>query len=241
MSLHDISNAIQIVSSFTKERFPINPVEICNELEIKIKCDCPLEKDGYLICYGGKKIILIDSKINNRHRRDFIISHELGHFMLHRKQLYSCEHISEVASQNINSQSQEREANAFASELLLPNKEMRKYIPIGRPVTFSDINKIANVFDVSRTHAAIHAIMASNAESEVLICYENGKRKWFSSANKYTHSSMVPYRCPIELRLSSQSSNISGVWNNLYTGSVHQEVFCPVPGQYLVLLSGNRI
>lgn len=235
----NISNAIEIISSFTEQRYPVNVGLICQELGIKVKNDKPLGKDGYLICQNGKKIILVNSQITNRHRQNYVIAHELGHFLLHRSQLYSCDHISEAVNQNVNSQYQESEANAFATELLIPHTELAKQIPIG-PITFSDIFRIADSFDVSVTHAAMQAVMASNSESEVLICYDGQKRKWYKSAHRYTYPHMVPNYCPVNLSSIESQMDITGAWTTLYQGAVHQEVFCPYGNQYLVLLSGTR-
>ncbi len=233
---HYIQNAIEIVTSFSDKRYPVDPFLICAQMGIKVKCDRPLDKDGYLICCGGKKIILVSSRISNRHRKNFIIAHELGHFLLHRDQLYSCEHISAVANQNVNSEQQEQEANDFASELLLPSQEMKKYIPKD-PITFRNIEYIATRFDISKTHAAIHAITASNSEAEILICYKDQKRKWYVTANSDVLPYMVPFKCPIHLEESPVESDISGVWTTLFPANVHQELFSPCPHQYLVLLS----
>ena len=235
-----ISNAIEIISSFSEQRYPVNLDYICQELGIKVKKDQPLGKDGYLVCGNGKKIILVNNQITNRHRQNFVIAHELGHFLLHRNQLYSCDHISDVGNQNINSQQQEAEANEFANELLIPSTELAKHIPVG-PISFSDIFNIADTFDISVTHAAMQAVMASNSESEVLICYEGQRRKWYKTAHRYTYSRMVPNYCPVNFLSAKSGTDITGAWTTLYHGSVHQEVFCPYGNQYLVLLSGNRI
>lgn len=235
----NISNAIEIISSFIEPRFPVDIESVCEELGIKIIDEYPLDKDGYLICQKGKKIILVNSQVNNRHRKKFIIAHELGHFLLHRDQLYCCDHISDVTQQNINSHVQESEANVFASELLIPQMELKKYIPIA-PVKFDNIFDIATTFDVSVTHAAMQAVLASNDESEVLICYYKHSRKWYLSSHKYTYPRMIPEECPVNLPPTTFATNVTGEWTELYSGMVHQEIFCPYGDLYLVLLSGNR-
>lgn len=234
-----IENAIEIVTSFFDTRFPVDVDIICKELGIRIFDSRALDKDGYLICQSGKKIIMINSQIINRHRKKFIIAHELGHFLLHREQLYSCGHISETQGLEVNNQNQESEANAFATELLIPFYELRNIMP-NRTIQFSDVFQVASLFDVSITHAAMQAILASNSESEVLICYEHQKRKWYLSANKYTYNRMIPFQCPVDLSAVNGPRDIIGAWTELYCGAVHQEVFSPYSGQYLVLLSGNR-
>ena len=240
MKSQNIENAIDFITGLVGKRYPANPSLICEVLGIAIKSDRPLEKDGYLICQNGKKIILINSRISNRHRKNFIISHELGHFLLHRSQLYSCDHISATLNQNINTQAQETEANAFASELLIPRTELIKHIPT-RSILRSDVFRIAEEFDVSATHAAVQAVMASNAENEILMCYDQGKLKWFTTASRRIYPRMVPQRCPVDLDFAEQEMDITGAWSDLYQGSVHQEKIYTYKSQHLILLSGDCV
>ena len=51
---------------------------------------------------------------------------------------------------------------------------------------------------------------------------------------------MLPQECPIDLTKARLEIDVSGVWNTLYEGIVHQEIFCPFGDQRLVLLSGTR-
>ena len=115
--------------------------------------DKPLHKDGYLVCCDGRKLIFINSLIQNLHRRKFIVSHEIGHFLLHRDSLYCCDNILEIGTSSINTSRQEYEANKFASEYLMPQDELIPLIP-SKSLRFLDISKIANYFDVSMTSAA---------------------------------------------------------------------------------------
>ena len=235
-----ITEAIMIASSFLCNRYPVDIGRICKELGIMVITNHSLDKDGYLICQNGKKIVLVNSQITNYHRRNFIIAHELGHFFLHREQLFSCDRITELQQSNINSNSQmqETEANAFATELLIPSKELLKVIPNGF-ITFRDIFRIADTFDVSVTHAALQAVKKSKTESEILICYENNMHKWYSTANRNITPQMVPGSSPISLEMAKPKTEILGGWTKLFSGMVHQEVFSPYEGQYLVLLSGE--
>ena len=238
MKSQKLMNTIEFVSGMSENRYPINPVLICEQLGIKIINNYPLEKDGYLICQNGKKVILINSNISNCHRQNFIAAHELGHFLLHRNQLYSCDHISATSNHNINSHTQEKEANEFASELLIPHKELVKHIPT-RSILRSDILNIANEFDVSITHAAIQAVLSSNAENEILACYDQGKLKWYTTASRRIYPRMVPKYCPVDLDVAQQEVDITGAWDDLYQGSVHQENIYTYGRQHLILLSGD--
>jgi len=219
---------------------PRSPYELCKTLGIEIITDKPIHKDGYLVCQEGYKLIFVSSKIQNFDRRKFVISHEIGHFLLHRDNLYCCSNVSEIGLSSINTSGQEYEANQFASEYLMPLKELTPLIPL-QSLHFSDISQIADYFDVSMTFAALRAIRVSNTEDEILICYDGQKIKWFASADRTLRLRDIPQQCPIDLSKAPSQSDISGAWNSLYDGSVHQEIFNPFANQRLVLLSGNRV
>lgn len=216
-----------------------NPYDLCTMFGIEIIDYNPINRDGYLICDRGCKLIFVSSNITNRHRKKFIISHELGHFLLHREKLYCCTHISEVGISQINNTKQENEANYFASEYLLPQEQLLRMLPQGL-IRFSDICRIAAHFDVSVTMAAIKAIRLSNSGDEILLCYKGQQLKWFASGDSSLRYKMLPLKCPIDLTKAHLEVDVGGVWNTLYEGTVHQEVFYPFGDQRLVLLSGTR-
>lgn len=216
-----------------------DPYELGRELGVDIILSKPMHKDGYLVCENGCKLIFVSSSVHNAHRRKFIIAHEIGHFLLHRNHLFCCANISEMGSSRINSSRQEQEANDFASEYLLPALQLTQFLPKD-VLHFSIISKIADYFDVSMTFAAIKAVQLSNTESEILLCYEGNNLKWFSSCDYSLHRENIPVKCPINLLTTQTIADISGAWDTLYEGSVHQEIFRPVPTQSLILLSGNR-
>ncbi len=217
-----------------------DPYSLCRLLGIEVIESKPTHKEGYLVCEEGYKLIFVSSNVKNRHRRKFIVSHEIGHFMLHRNQLYCCSNISEGGTSRVNSSAQEHEANLFASEYLLPQSELLKLLPIA-PVQFSDISNIAQHFDISMTFSAIKAVELSNTENEVLLCYEGQKLKWFASGDKSLQLNKLPSAAPMDFSTTRNKSDIAGAWETLYEGSVHQEIFSPIGNQYLVLLSGTRI
>ncbi len=216
-----------------------DPKALSLQLGIDIISDKPLSKDGYLVCESGCKIIFVSSYVSNTHRRKFIISHEIGHFLLHRNHLFCCSDINEASPLKINTPLQEIEANDFASEYLLPASQLTEFIPKDS-IHFTDISKMAKHFDVSMTFAAIKAIRRSKGETETLICYEHDKLKWYLKSNPNYHKRDIPYKCPIDLCSAKTETDITGAWDDLYEGSVHQEIFHPIPTQSLILLSGNR-
>lgn len=230
------TQALQFANEMLNHPLKANPYELCQMIGIEVVEDKPINQDGYLVCCDGIKLIFISSKIENPHRRKFIVAHEVGHFLMHREGLFCCSHISDYGSAVVNSSVQENEANSFASELLLPIEELKKMLP-SAPINFSTITGIADRFDVSVTHAAMQAVRSSNAENEVLLCYDRKKLKWFATANTGISYSRIPKYCPVDIAFSPKNSDITGAWNSMYSGSVHQEIFHTYANQNLILLS----
>lgn len=219
---------------------PINLWEVCTEFGIRIVLNKRLKREGYLACAEGEKLIFVSSNVVNHHRRRFIISHEIGHFLLHRNQLFGCSDILESRTLIFNSRDQESEANCFASELLLPRESLIHWIP-NRRLSFEDIRKISSAFDVSITFSALKAVQYSKTEDEILLCYDGQKLKWYSVANNAVRKSQVPISCPIpNIEQKYLPENVSGVWTDMYSGCVHHEYFHPYGTQTLVLLTGDR-
>ena len=47
---------------------PSNPYNLCNTFGIEVIDNEPINKDGYLVCDRGCKLIFVSSNITNRHR-----------------------------------------------------------------------------------------------------------------------------------------------------------------------------
>lgn len=159
---------------------------------------------------------------------------------MHQEQLYCCSNVSVPLSEKVNSSRQEKEANSFATELLAPATELLPLLP-NRSLCFSDISFIADYFDISMSHAAIKSIQCSKAADEVLLCYESGRLKWYTTNGSQEFKNKIPKRCPIDISVAMTSTYINGVWDDLFEGSVHQEVFRPYKDKALILLSGIMI
>ena len=80
-------------------------------------------------------------------RRRFTVAHEIGHIVL--------EHIPrEGVSEQVSKNAQEKEANVFASELLIPRADLKKFVA-NKDKSLSDIK---NRYEVSK-EAATYAVM----------------------------------------------------------------------------------
>ncbi len=103
------------------------------------------EKVAGLLDFKDRRIYVNKADPTNRQR--FTIAHELGHWMLHRRAFEAHPEAYPVLPrfQKVEaSNAFEQEANAFASELLVPHHLLKG-------VRNAPVSVLASVFDVSRT------------------------------------------------------------------------------------------
>lgn len=161
------------MSSFFKETNPeINALILRHESRIKAgKVDLMqivsnlgitvIEEDlgisgrvcGCLVRDGLNAIILVNQYINNQGRRHFTIAHELGHYCIssHIRNMYECD---KFKLEDYASKDEENEANIFASELLLPSKEVKELLE-RKPVSLGLIQAVANDYEMSVSAVAV--------------------------------------------------------------------------------------
>jgi len=136
-------------------RVPI-PIENCAKyLDIKLE---PLELDenvaGFLLLKDDKVVHIGYNKSNPKNRIRFTIAHEIGHYLLHAKDstLFVDK---EVLYRDVNSSTgellREREANAFAASLLMPQKLITQEVDKHKKEpTDKLISQLAKKFKVSQ-------------------------------------------------------------------------------------------
>lgn len=166
-----ISEAIVKIAPYLDSKFPRNVVSICEKLNIQVSetKDLPDNISGLIYKDGTKCYILINAE-QSAGRKSFTIAHELGHYLLHKCKLEQDSEIissakgidmnspAYIARQDINASSSkeyrtlETEANNFAAELLMPEKEFLKQC-----ICQDSIDDIANYFGVSISAATIRA------------------------------------------------------------------------------------
>ena len=116
-------------------------------------------------------------------RQRFTIAHELGHFILHRSQRlnFSCDKES-VHSGADTIRDIEREADDFASNLLMPGDLLRDWSS-GRQIDLHVLSAIAQRFEVSFEALCIRFIKFTQQRA-ILVYWDNGfvKYEWRSSS-----------------------------------------------------------
>ncbi len=137
------------ISSFP---IPVNKIASANGVVIKLS-DLEDDISGFLYMKETKPIIFVNSDHSNARRR-FTIAHELGHlFLNHSGELFVDKgHIMYRNSQSKEGNiKQEREANKFAAELLMPEEMLINEL-LNSEIDIEDsekLNKFADKLGVS--------------------------------------------------------------------------------------------
>ena len=85
------------------------------------------------------------NKYDSPTRKRFTLAHELGHYLLHRDKIINSRHEDHILLRDNEYTPIEREANEFAAELLMPEKQFRGFITNG----VKKIKDLAEKFQVS--------------------------------------------------------------------------------------------
>ena len=126
--------------------------------------------------------IFYNSKAHPERQR-FTVAHELGHFVLHRSRQPSFNCDKESVYSGIDSLKQiEREADDFASNLLMPGKLLRDRIT-GKHVDFRLLGQLAKAFGVSLEAMCIRVVKFTEQRA-VLVHWDYGfmKYQWRSQS-----------------------------------------------------------
>jgi hypothetical protein len=135
--------AARLLQSAGVSREPVSLRDVVSALNLEVVqtagepflCEAALEPVG-----DGHQIVLRGA--TSEQRRRFTIAHEIGHFVLHPHRLAP----QRGGPGNAAWQRQEREADQFAAELLMPENMVREAVVLHGP----DAVRLADRFGVSR-------------------------------------------------------------------------------------------
>jgi Zn-dependent peptidase ImmA (M78 family) len=124
--------------------------------------------------HGDRAIIRVSDQIVLLGRLRFTIAHEVGHFLLgHRIPIETVLDAGDAAPFSVH---QEREADVFASEFLMP-EEWVAPLCATKPMSFSVVHAIAQTFRVSIVAAAVRAVELTRGPCAVVYS-EQGNVVW---------------------------------------------------------------
>jgi Zn-dependent peptidase ImmA (M78 family) len=122
---------------------PIDVEAVARRLGLEVRYVLrPVGFEGRLI---RERMVIEVNQRNHRHKQRFTISHEIGHFVLAHSPVFSSFDDRGIADPG---RVNERQANAFASELLMPESAVRAYWSKVRRLERPN-DKMAEAFEVS--------------------------------------------------------------------------------------------
>lgn len=142
--------------------------------------------DGALIC-GRNRLsgrIIVKKTMREDGRKRFTIAHEIGHFIIHRERQISCLP-ADIARWENTGENPERQADNFASELLLPSPEVIKQIGDASP-SFQLIISLADYFGTTLTATGRKYCEISPYECAIVWSVD-GKVRWMHPSGRFRH------------------------------------------------------
>jgi len=132
--------------------------------------------DGRLATLGDHGIITIRENIDIAAKKRFVIAHELGHFELHRGEIFNIRCTDKDFFSWYKGNPLEIEANYFAAELLMPEDIFKRRV-LGKEVSKELIESLAYEFNTSLTATSIRFVTLR--PEYALVCSESSWIKWF--------------------------------------------------------------
>jgi Zn-dependent peptidase ImmA (M78 family) len=138
-------------------------------------------KDGRIVTHNDKSVISINRSISDVGKKRFTAAHELGHYELHKNLTVTADTPYELSNW-YQSGSHEKEANDFASELVMPSK-LYKAACVGKKFGPKLIEELSKTFLVSRTAAILKFIKSGN-HPVCVFCSQNNKVRWWKMSEE---------------------------------------------------------
>lgn len=177
--------ARELLLKLSMDNVPVEPLEICQKLNIEV-CYEPLKHCEALLCIkkGSKKIIL-NKNITYHLRHKFSLAHEIAHYYIpyHDLQVFAC-FTSDIMAFKTNN-TQEQEANKFASELLMPIQYIQKEAKL-HDYNAETVKMVADKYSVSITAAAIR-LLEFTPDKAAIVLLQDGKVKWFMKSQNFRY------------------------------------------------------
>ncbi len=168
-----------------------------------------LETNGWAILYNPRR--------STPGRANFTIAHELGHYVLHRTvaQKFECSASATLGVDLGIYKQREREADEFASNLLMPADDFRGQVERGR-ITLELLSHCADRYRVSMTAAALRWIALTD-QPAALVASVDGFILWHSRSRK------APYGLWDVIHPSAPVPPGTGAHDNYRLWSVEQQ------------------
>lgn len=139
--------------------------------------------DACLLAQGDRGVIIV-SNSGSSGRRRFSIAHEIGHWRFHRGKVALCEAGEiERGDSSRAAREDERVADTFASELLMPSFMLNPIVSDVKFPRWKHVESLSDSFKTSWTATAIR-LVRSNLWPCILICHRRTGRAWFTRSER---------------------------------------------------------
>jgi hypothetical protein len=164
-------NVGDFAKEFSKNFFPDDPIT-----EV-ISADLETCEGALLPSDSGKRWGIFVNQNASRGRQRFTAAHEFFHYLGHRKKFPSGLRCDEAAVDGRNGVEIEREANEFASALLMPFDDFRRQISAKSEPNFEQLSDCATRYDVSLVAAILRWLRYTEVRSMIVVS-RDGFVKW---------------------------------------------------------------
>lgn len=140
-----------------------------------------MDKADATIVGSQKRAVIAVNSSRIPTRRRFSLAHELGHWHHHRGRILFCGP-SDIGSRASGPLNPERQADVFASDLILPGYLVLPTIAKMTKLNLASVREIAEEFKASLT-ATLMRILKENSFPMLLVCHGKDRRRWFRRAD----------------------------------------------------------
>lgn len=132
--------------------------------------------DATIVGSEHHAVIAVNStRIETRQR--FSLAHEIGHWCSHRGRMLFCTP-RDIGDPARTGRDPEREADRFASDLMLPPYLLRPRLEKLKTLDLAAAHRVADEFRASMT-ATLVKIVDQNVFPIVIVCHDRNGRRWF--------------------------------------------------------------
>lgn len=150
--------------------------EIAGCLNIIVR-NVPIKgSEGRILINGSTAIISINESVTHSGKRNFILAHEIGHFILHRNITTLFSETDNTLAEWFKKGLHEQQANVFASEFLMPEFLYRKKIE-GKKLNMALIEDVSAFFKTSLLTTFFRYIQLGSFPA-MIIFMEAGVVRW---------------------------------------------------------------
>jgi len=167
--------ASQLLSSPAFQSTPVDVIGVATSLGINVAARAMEDQASGMLVIKGSESFIIYNALHHPNRQRFTVAHEIGHFVLHHKQAGDRLFVDEkfatyqragastslvyTADESTTSPQEEREANQFASALLIPRTRLQTYLESRHLAELDDydLGNLAKAFGVSEQAMSLRA------------------------------------------------------------------------------------